>query len=120
MWRAPTRRRRCPIWRPRACKVGAKTPDFLADRQAESGLSDGRALTNRFRRARLGVPSSNLGAPTISLAPLRQYLEVFMQQSSGRNLRAAVFLSRWLIAPFLFGMACCLILIIYRFFADLL
>jgi uncharacterized protein (TIGR00645 family) len=43
-----------------------------------------------------------------------------MQQSSGRSLRAAVFLSRWLIAPFLFGMACCLILIIYRFFADLL
>jgi uncharacterized protein (TIGR00645 family) len=37
----------------------------------------------------------------------------------GRGIQSAVLLSRWLIAPFLLGMACCLLLILYRFFADL-
>jgi uncharacterized protein (TIGR00645 family) len=36
-----------------------------------------------------------------------------------RGFQAAIFLSRWLMAPFLFGLACCLVLLIYRFFADL-
>jgi uncharacterized protein (TIGR00645 family) len=33
-------------------------------------------------------------------------------------IQAAVFLSRWLLAPFLLGLLCCLILLIYRFFGD--
>jgi uncharacterized protein (TIGR00645 family) len=36
-----------------------------------------------------------------------------------RGFQTALFLSRWLIAPFLLGLACCLLLLIYRFFADL-
>jgi len=35
-----------------------------------------------------------------------------------RGFQAAIFLSRWLIAPFLVGLICCLGLLIYRFFAD--
>jgi uncharacterized protein (TIGR00645 family) len=35
-----------------------------------------------------------------------------------RGFQAAVFLSRWLIAPFLVGLACCVVLLVYRFFAD--
>lgn len=42
-----------------------------------------------------------------------------MRRPNGQGLKAAVFLSRWLVAPFLLGLACCLLLIIYRFFADL-
>ena len=36
-----------------------------------------------------------------------------------RGFHAVLFLSRWLIAPFLVGLACCLLLLIYRFFVDL-
>ena len=32
---------------------------------------------------------------------------------------AALLLSRWLLAPFLVGLVCCILLLIYRFFADL-
>ncbi len=35
-----------------------------------------------------------------------------------RGFQTALFISRWLIAPFLIGLACCLFLLIYRFFAD--
>jgi uncharacterized protein (TIGR00645 family) len=34
------------------------------------------------------------------------------------GFQTALFLSRWLIAPFLFGLFCALLLLIYRFFAD--
>lgn len=37
----------------------------------------------------------------------------------GRGIQSAVFFSRWLVAPFLLGMAFCLLLILFRFFADL-
>jgi uncharacterized protein (TIGR00645 family) len=37
---------------------------------------------------------------------------------SERAIRAAIFLSRWLVTPFLFGLILCLVLLIYRFFAD--
>ncbi len=37
---------------------------------------------------------------------------------SERGLQAAMFFSRWLIAPFLVGLFCCLILLIYRFAVD--
>jgi uncharacterized protein (TIGR00645 family) len=40
-----------------------------------------------------------------------------MQQIE-RGLRAAIFFSRWLLAPFLIGLALCLFLLIFRFFAD--
>jgi uncharacterized protein (TIGR00645 family) len=40
-----------------------------------------------------------------------------MQQVE-RGIRAALFLSRWLLAPFLVGLAASLLLLIYRFFAD--
>ncbi len=36
-----------------------------------------------------------------------------------RGFQTALFIARWLIAPFLIGLACCLFLLIYRFFADL-
>lgn len=42
-----------------------------------------------------------------------------MWRPSEQGLKAAVFLSRWLVAPFLLGLLCSVILIIYRFFADL-
>jgi uncharacterized protein (TIGR00645 family) len=35
-----------------------------------------------------------------------------------RGFQAAIFLSRWLLAPFLVGMILCLFLLIYRFFGD--
>jgi len=35
-----------------------------------------------------------------------------------RGFQSAIFLTRWLIAPFLVGLLCCLLLLIYRFFAD--
>jgi uncharacterized protein (TIGR00645 family) len=41
-----------------------------------------------------------------------------MSWPDGRVIQAAIFLSRWLLAPFLLGLLCCLILLIYRFFAD--
>ena len=37
---------------------------------------------------------------------------------SDRAFQSAIFLSRWLVAPFLFGLVLCLLLLIYRFFAD--
>jgi uncharacterized protein (TIGR00645 family) len=40
-----------------------------------------------------------------------------MRQSE-RVFQRAVLLTRWLMAPFLFGLACCVVLLIYRFFAD--
>jgi uncharacterized protein (TIGR00645 family) len=40
-----------------------------------------------------------------------------MRQSE-RGFQAAIFLSRWLLAPFLVGLALCLFLLLYRFFAD--
>jgi uncharacterized protein (TIGR00645 family) len=35
-----------------------------------------------------------------------------------RGFQTVLFISRWLIAPFLIGLVCCLLLLIYRFFAD--
>jgi uncharacterized protein (TIGR00645 family) len=35
-----------------------------------------------------------------------------------RGFQALIFVSRWLIAPFLIGLICCVALLIYRFFAD--
>jgi uncharacterized protein (TIGR00645 family) len=35
-----------------------------------------------------------------------------------RGFQAALFFSRWLFAPFLIGLVLCLILLLYRFFAD--
>jgi uncharacterized protein (TIGR00645 family) len=35
-----------------------------------------------------------------------------------RGFQTALFFSRWLIAPFLIGLVLCLLLLIYRFFAD--
>jgi uncharacterized protein (TIGR00645 family) len=42
-----------------------------------------------------------------------------MRWPDGRYIQAAVFFSRWLLAPFLLGLLLCLFLLIYRFFADL-
>jgi uncharacterized protein (TIGR00645 family) len=42
-----------------------------------------------------------------------------MRWPDGRYIQAAVFFSRWLLAPFLIGLLLCLFLLIYRFFADL-
>lgn len=42
-----------------------------------------------------------------------------MWRPSERDIRAVVILSRWLIAPFLIGLLCAILLLIYRFFADL-
>ncbi len=43
-----------------------------------------------------------------------------MSWPDGRYIQAAVFFSRWLLAPFLIGLLLCLALLIYRFFGDLL
>jgi uncharacterized protein (TIGR00645 family) len=42
-----------------------------------------------------------------------------MAWPDGRYIQAAVFFSRWLLAPFLIGLLFCLFLLIYRFFGDL-
>lgn len=42
-----------------------------------------------------------------------------MRHPAGRGIEAAVYFSRWLVAPFLIGLLCCVVMIIYRFFADL-
>jgi uncharacterized protein (TIGR00645 family) len=42
-----------------------------------------------------------------------------MAWPDGRYIQAAIFFSRWLLAPFLFGLLICLVLLIYRFFGDL-
>lgn len=42
-----------------------------------------------------------------------------MALPGGRGIQTAIFFSRWLLAPFLFGLGVCLLLLIYRFFADL-
>ncbi len=39
-------------------------------------------------------------------------------QPSERSFQAAILLSRWLLAPFLIGLAFCLFLLLYRFFVD--
>jgi len=38
---------------------------------------------------------------------------------SERGFHSFIFLIRWLVAPFFVGLACCMLLLIYRFFADL-
>jgi uncharacterized protein (TIGR00645 family) len=42
-----------------------------------------------------------------------------MAWPDGRYIQAAIFFSRWLLAPFLLGLMLCLVLLIYRFFGDL-
>ncbi len=42
-----------------------------------------------------------------------------MAWPDGRSIQAAIFFSRWLLAPFLLGLLFCLLLLIYRFFGDL-
>jgi uncharacterized protein (TIGR00645 family) len=42
-----------------------------------------------------------------------------MAKPGQRGIQTAIFFSRWLLTPFLLGLACCLLLLIYRFFADL-
>jgi uncharacterized protein (TIGR00645 family) len=42
-----------------------------------------------------------------------------MSWPDGRFIQAAIFFSRWLLAPFFLGLLCCLFLLIYRFFGDL-
>lgn len=38
---------------------------------------------------------------------------------SVRAFQSFVFLTRWLVAPFVLGLVCCMLLLIYRFFVDL-
>jgi uncharacterized protein (TIGR00645 family) len=42
-----------------------------------------------------------------------------MRWPDGRYIQAAIFFSRWLLAPFLLGLLLCLFLLMYRFFDDL-
>lgn len=42
-----------------------------------------------------------------------------MAWPDGRYIQAAIFFSRWLLAPFLLGLLLCLLLLLYRFFGDL-
>jgi uncharacterized protein (TIGR00645 family) len=42
-----------------------------------------------------------------------------MAWPDGRYIQAAIFFSRWLLAPFLLGLLFCLLLLIFRFFGDL-
>ena len=42
-----------------------------------------------------------------------------MSWPDGRFIQAAIFFSRWLLAPFLLGLLLCLFLLIYRFYGDL-
>jgi len=42
-----------------------------------------------------------------------------MAWPDGRYIQASIYLSRWLLAPFLFGLVCCQFLLLWRFFGDL-
>src|SRR5271154_3417594 len=42
-----------------------------------------------------------------------------MAWPDGRFIRASIFFSRWLLAPFLIGLLLCLFVLMYRFFIDL-
>jgi uncharacterized protein (TIGR00645 family) len=42
-----------------------------------------------------------------------------MAWPDGRYIQAAIFFSRWLLAPFLLGLLLCLLLLMWRFFGDL-
>ncbi|MGB7036634.1 MAG: YqhA family protein [Xanthobacteraceae bacterium] len=42
-----------------------------------------------------------------------------MSWPDGRYIQASILFSRWLLAPFLLGLLLCLLLLIYRFFAEL-
>jgi uncharacterized protein (TIGR00645 family) len=42
-----------------------------------------------------------------------------MAWPDGRYIQAAIFFSRWLLAPFLLGLLLCLFLLMHRFFVDL-
>jgi uncharacterized protein (TIGR00645 family) len=42
-----------------------------------------------------------------------------MAWPDGRYVQAAIFFSRWLLAPFLLGLLVCLLVLIYRFVGDL-
>ena len=42
-----------------------------------------------------------------------------MPWPDGRYIQVSIFFSRWLLAPFLLGLLCCLLLLIYSFFGDL-
>ena len=42
-----------------------------------------------------------------------------MAWPDGRYIQGAIFFSRWLLAPFLLGLLLCLLLLMFRFFADL-
>jgi uncharacterized protein (TIGR00645 family) len=45
-------------------------------------------------------------------------IEEAAMRASERGFQTAILWSRWLMAPFLVGLACCVVLLIYRFFAD--
>jgi uncharacterized protein (TIGR00645 family) len=42
-----------------------------------------------------------------------------MSWPDGRYIQAAIFFSRWLLAPFLLGLLVCLLFLMWRFFGDL-
>ena len=42
-----------------------------------------------------------------------------MAWPDGRYIQAAIFFSRWLLAPFLLGLLVCMLLLMWRFFGDL-
>jgi uncharacterized protein (TIGR00645 family) len=43
-----------------------------------------------------------------------------MRWPDGRYIQAAIFFSRWLLAPFLIGLLGCLLVLMYQFFSDLI
>jgi uncharacterized protein (TIGR00645 family) len=43
-----------------------------------------------------------------------------MPWPDGRYIQASIFFSRWLLAPFLLGLLLCQLLLMYRFFGDLI
>ncbi|HEX3505444.1 MAG TPA: YqhA family protein [Xanthobacteraceae bacterium] len=43
-----------------------------------------------------------------------------MRWPDGRYIQAAIFFSRWLLAPFLIGLLGCLFVLMYQFFSDLI
>jgi uncharacterized protein (TIGR00645 family) len=74
-------------------------------------LETARGVGVNAARCRFGIAAAGT-ARDPSAAPRRNP----MQRSNA--FQATIFLSRWLLAPFLFGLALCLFLLLYRFFAD--
>jgi uncharacterized protein (TIGR00645 family) len=76
-----------------------------------------RAASSGAARCATGKAALFYGS---DLAGLQALAGGFMRWPDGRYIQAAIFFSRWLLAPFLIGLLGCLLVLMYQFFNDLI